>query len=211
MLSADTPSTRHRGYVTGDARRERILAEATREFAENGYRGASLGEIAKRAGLSQPGLLHHFRSKQDLLVAVLQRRDEIDLWVYSTAEGRLPEGLACLEALIRLAEHNTHNPGIVQLFVVLTGESVSPEHPAHGWARERYGRMRERLATELRNGIDAGELRADIDVGSCASKLIALLDGLQTQWLLDPDSIDMPAILREFVDDLKAHSEHVRR
>ncbi|SPL92724.1 Transcriptional regulator, TetR family [[Actinomadura] parvosata subsp. kistnae] len=67
-----------RGYATGAARRERILATALLEFAEHGYRGASLARIAERAGLSQAGLLHHFRNKELLLIAVLDYRDELD-------------------------------------------------------------------------------------------------------------------------------------
>jgi AcrR family transcriptional regulator len=77
-----TPTTRARRggtYAVGRARRTRILHIAMEEFAENGYRGASLARIAERAELSQPGLLHHFHTKEELLAATLDLRDEMDL------------------------------------------------------------------------------------------------------------------------------------
>ena len=56
-------------------KRAEILAEAVRVFAESGYRGGSLKEIADRVGLSQAGLLHHFSSKEELLAEVIAARD----------------------------------------------------------------------------------------------------------------------------------------
>jgi AcrR family transcriptional regulator len=52
---------------------ERILDAAEQLFAERGYEGASLREIARRAGIQQPGLYNHFDSKQQLYAAVLDR------------------------------------------------------------------------------------------------------------------------------------------
>ncbi len=53
--------------------RERALAVAQALFAERGYRGTSLRDIAKRIGVRAPSLLHHFPSKQQLYLAVLDQ------------------------------------------------------------------------------------------------------------------------------------------
>jgi TetR/AcrR family transcriptional regulator len=53
--------------------RDRVLQVAQQLFAERGYRGTSLRDIAKRIGIKAPSLLHHFPSKQQLYVAVLDR------------------------------------------------------------------------------------------------------------------------------------------
>ncbi len=53
--------------------RERALAVAQALFAERGYRGTSLRDIAKRIGVKAPSLLHHFPSKQQLYLAVLDQ------------------------------------------------------------------------------------------------------------------------------------------
>src|SRR5438876_6355406 len=72
-----------RPYATllakGEDRRQRILAVAQRLLARNGSRGTTLGQIAQEAGVSPAGLLHHFESKEQLLHAVLDARDEDDL------------------------------------------------------------------------------------------------------------------------------------
>ncbi|MCP2339799.1 TetR/AcrR family transcriptional regulator [Actinomadura rupiterrae] len=193
-----------RGYAAGDARRERILHIAMQEFAENGYRGTSLARVAERAGLSQPGLLHHFRSKEQLLVAVLDLRDRRDAERFLGPDGAPPTGAAMLDALADLVEHNSRAPELVRLFAVLTSEAVTADHPARAWARDRYAHLRARVAESFAAGVAAGEFRAGIDADSYAVRVIALMDGLQTQWLLAPDEIDMPALFRAQVADILA-------
>ena len=53
--------------------RDRVLRVAQALFAERGYRGTSLRDIAKKIGIKAPSLLHHFPSKQQLYLAVLDR------------------------------------------------------------------------------------------------------------------------------------------
>jgi AcrR family transcriptional regulator len=68
--------------MTAEARREVIEDAATAVFAERGYRGASIDEIARRSGVSAPVVYDHFASKQDLHRRLLERhRDElVALW-----------------------------------------------------------------------------------------------------------------------------------
>jgi AcrR family transcriptional regulator len=190
-----------RGYATGEARKERILATALLEFAENGYRGASLARIAERVELSQAGLLHHFKSKDRLLIAVLDYRDELDKRRFAQMEAG---GIAALRTMADVVDSNARVPGLVQLFSVISGEAVTADHPGHEWARRRYRRLRAEMAAALRRGAEAGEFRADLDAEAHADRLIAMMDGLQTQWLIDPDRVDMAAVFRGYVDDLIA-------
>jgi AcrR family transcriptional regulator len=53
--------------------RDRVLQVALSLFADRGYRGTSLRDIAKRIGIKAPSLLHHFPSKQQLYLAVLEQ------------------------------------------------------------------------------------------------------------------------------------------
>src|SRR5262245_21788657 len=62
-----------RKRLTPEARREVIEAAATEVFAERGYHGAAVGEIAKRSGISIPVLYDHFASKQQLHRHLLER------------------------------------------------------------------------------------------------------------------------------------------
>ncbi|MBW8711066.1 MAG: helix-turn-helix transcriptional regulator, partial [Mycobacterium sp.] len=65
-------------FAKGEDRRQRIMAVAERLLARNGWRSTSLAQIAKEAGVTPAGLLHHFESKEQLLNAVLDARDADD-------------------------------------------------------------------------------------------------------------------------------------
>lgn len=184
----------------GEARKELILDVALKSFAENGFHGSSLAEIADVCGLSQTGLLHHFPTKAALLAAVLEYRDRLDGERMEFGEEiRGPEALRRLAVLV---EHNTHVPGLVQLFTVVTGESVTDGHPAHEWAVERYRALARLVARALELGVADGTIRADTDTRAVARQVAAMMDGLQVQWLLDPETVDMAALFRSYIEDL---------
>src|SRR5688500_2675049 len=72
-----SPVTRPRGpYAKTAAKRAEILRVALEAYAASGHQGPSLRTIAEAVGLSEAGVLHHFASKDELLVAVLEARDE---------------------------------------------------------------------------------------------------------------------------------------
>src|ERR1700722_5940543 len=70
MMSPAIPATPR---STPRPRREEILDEATRLFAERGYEGTSMADLAERVGLRKASLFHHFASKEQLRRAVLER------------------------------------------------------------------------------------------------------------------------------------------
>ncbi|MCL2516274.1 MAG: TetR/AcrR family transcriptional regulator [Microbacteriaceae bacterium] len=193
MTVTDAPQpARAQGYARGRARRQQILDAAMALFGEVGYRSASLREIAARSGISHPGLLHHFSTKEELLLAVLQRRDDIDSAEFSI-DG--DDGVGTLRSVLELVARNTQRRGVVELYAALSAEATTADHPAHAYFVQRY---RTTLTTMTRAFEDAGRqgaLRAGIHPGHAASQLIALMDGLQVQWLLD-DTTDMPAVVR---------------
>ncbi|WP_216897888.1 TetR/AcrR family transcriptional regulator [Nocardia alni] len=189
------------GRPHGDARKERILDVALKTFADNGFRGASIAEIADRCGLSQPGLLHHFPTKAALLAAVLDHRDRLDA---DRLGGEELHGPAALERLVRLVEHNAQVPGLVRLFTVVTSEAVAADHPAHEWAVTRYRHLEKALAEALDAGIADGTVAPGVDSAAIARQVFATMDGLQLQWLLDPDAVDMPALFRCYVEEVIA-------
>ncbi|WNI20732.1 TetR/AcrR family transcriptional regulator [Streptomyces sp. ITFR-16] len=185
-----------RGYAKGRAKRVQILDQAMALFGEVGYRGASLRVIATRCGLSHPGLLHHFPTKESLLLAVLEHRDEVDgQWL----EAGRPTGLDRLRRLVELAELNARRRGIVELFCVLSAEATSGDHPAHSYFVERYRTSVLTTAVSYAEARDEGVLREGITPDEAAQQLIALMDGLQTQWLLSGCATDMAGVLRAHV------------
>jgi len=182
-------------------RRAEIVAAALEVFAERGYRGGSLATVAERVGLTQQGVLHYFPSKDALLTDVLRLRDALD---GQDASGRPPDadvpmGLAGVESLVA---RNAARPGLVQCFTVLAAESVTDQHPAHDFFAARYRTLRPQLAEMLRRELgDPGPSGLSADQASAL--LIAVMDGLQQQWLLEPGAVDMPALVTAFAAVLR--------
>jgi len=172
-----------------EERRAEIVRAALEVIAERGYRGASLAAVAERVGLTQQGLLHHFPTKDALLVAVLEERDKWDT---------VPNGSWRVDLLASLVEYNAMRPGIIQTFSALLGESVTEGHPAREYFTDRYTRVRASMTVALR--AEYGDrLPNGLSPERTAPLLVAVMDGLQYQWLLDPESVDMPGAFRDFL------------
>ena len=179
-----------------EERRAEIVRAALEVIAERGYRGASLAAVAERVGLTQQGLLHHFPTKDALLVAVLAQRDQWDA---------MPHNRWRTDLLCSLVEYNTMRPGIIQTFSALLGESVTEGHPARAYFTDRYRQVRAGITASLRTEY-GDRLPNGLTPERTAPLLVAVMDGLQYQWLLDPDSVDMPGAFRDF---LRLLGEHV--
>ncbi|WP_280296906.1 TetR/AcrR family transcriptional regulator [Nocardia abscessus] len=189
---------RRGAYSKGIAKREEILEAALDIVARVGYSRTTVRELAESVGLSQTGLLHYFGSKEQLFAAILARRDETDRATF-TAPAASPDLPA---ALIRLIRHNADVPGLVELYARFSAEATRPEHPAHDYIRDRYRTARDALTAAVADLRESGRLPADLDADRFAVIAMALLDGLQTQWLYDPavDMADHVAYLWELIE-----------
>ena len=176
----------------GREQRERILHAALGLFTAHGFRGASLDAVAAEVGISRQGVLHYFPSKTHLLLGVLDLRDELTM---ARAE-QLPADTSLAEGLIAVVAENQREPDLTRLYTVLAAEGVAPEHPGHERFQERYRGVRAALAHGIREDQQAGRLNAAIDPVDLATLLTAVMDGLQLQFLLDPESVDMVEPLR---------------
>ena len=185
-------------YAKGLARRDQIIAGAIELFGRIGYRNATILDIATHVGISRTGLLHHFPSKEALLKAVLAKRDIDDIERF----GRSEEPLGDLRNLVELVRHNASIPELVGLFAVLSAEAADPAHPAHDYFIRRYERARSGMREALVRAREAGLLASGVDVDHEARALVALLDGLQIQWLLAPDQVDMTRELTAELEQL---------
>jgi AcrR family transcriptional regulator len=97
-----------------------------------------------------------------------------------------------IDGLAALVAHNESDRQVVALFSMLLGEAVAVDHPAHGYFVRRYDEVRACFTQNLRAAQKEHALAPGIDPEALANVLIAVLDGLQFQWLLD-ESVDMRA------------------
>lgn len=172
-------------YRKGILKREEILTVALAFVAEHGYNQATVRELADAVGISKTGLMHHFESKEELFAEILRRRDTLDA-TQSTVLGDEP----LAEGLPALFSRAIDVPGLVQLFARFSAEATDPAHSAHAYFVERYARSRELVALAVRGEQDAGRIDDGVDADALAAALLAAMDGLQIQWLLDPQ-LDM--------------------
>ena len=180
-------------YAKTAARRQQILRAARESFVERGVDGSSLRDIAARAGMTHAGLLHHYGSRDELLVAVLEQRDAEEQERSSSpptvagANGPRSTGGATDSFLAQLLREHQAEPELMRLWAELTAAASRADHPAHDYFTHRYARTRALMASHLRRRAQEGALRDHADPDRVATLLAAVLDGLQTQWLLDQE------------------------
>jgi AcrR family transcriptional regulator len=167
-------------------RRAEILAHAITLFAEHGV-DTSLRAIGEAIGVSHAALRYYFASRDELLVEVYRTHE-------NSRDDDAEEGHASAVALMESsAETNATIPGLVELYATLTTDALQAhQHPlTRDFIQARFRTVRADLAERIRAGQRAGAIGADIDANAAAALVAAASDGLQLQWLLDPDSVDI--------------------
>jgi AcrR family transcriptional regulator len=189
--AAATLRTRGERKSTSE-RRQEIVRAAAKTFGTKGYQKGSLIDIAAQVGMTHAGVLHHFGSKEQLLIAVLEYRDEEDLEIL--AKQQMPQGMELFWHLTRTAIANTQREGIVQTYAAITGESVTENHPARNFFISRFSALRGYIEDALR--IVCGPDLPDEVCTYAATSVIGVMDGVQLQWLLDKEAVDLPEATR---------------
>jgi AcrR family transcriptional regulator len=168
-------------------RRQQILDSVIALLAQRGVDRASLRTVGDAIGVSHTALRHYFSSRDELLVEA-----------YRTHEARAagdgpPADSSAVSAIIEAAERNRSIPGLVELYATLTTDALQEQHGlTREFVRGRFRSLRAVLAERIAEGQRAGgDLAAGIDPMDAAALVIAASDGLQIQWLLDPDTVDV--------------------
>ncbi|MFB4300579.1 TetR/AcrR family transcriptional regulator [Actinomadura sp. NTSP31] len=186
-------------YAVGVDRRRKIVEAAAKRFAREGYHRTALTRIAEDVGITEGGLLHHFRSKKHLLLAVMEHRftSEAQWWARLPPDATGPE---VLHAMVAATERHLTEPGLIELFVLTSAEAADPTSAAHAVFAERYQGAVDELAQLLRRCVERGTLRADTDCTAIARECIAVSDGLQLQWVISGGALDLAEAVRVHAD-----------
>jgi len=183
-VTKETPAGRaaRRPYPKGVRRRQQILDSVIALLAQRGVDRASLRTVGEAIGVSHSALRHYFSSRDELLVEA-----------YRTHEARAagdgpPADSSAVSVIVDAAERNRSIPGLVELYATLTTDALQEQHAlTREFVRDRFRSLRATLA-EL---IAEGQPAPGIDPTDAAALVIAASDGLQIQWLLDPDGVDV--------------------
>lgn len=170
-------------------RQEQILNEAEKIIGERGYHGFGIQELAERCGLTKPGLLHHIGSKDDLLISLLQNRDAqheevvralLGKNLSSGPEERRDHFVAGMRTILL---RELSQPELMRLQAILRTETINHSHPAHAHFQAREIATRQGIAKAIEGFVG--------DPQSLARLILALISGLQEQWLRDDDGFDL--------------------
>jgi AcrR family transcriptional regulator len=166
-------------HVAPEVRRAQILAAAQACFGRTGYHKTTMDDIVREAGLSKGSLYWHFKSKDEIFLALL---DEAENAIFAAWDDLAGQG--ALETLRRESEVVLEAVFQDRAFIEMWTEFL--KHPL---ARERFARIyersRERLADTIEGGIAKGEI-APCDARHAAAAMTALVEGLLIQALADP-------------------------
>jgi TetR/AcrR family transcriptional regulator, cholesterol catabolism regulator len=168
------------------SRRQELTRAAARLFAEKGYQGTSLADLADELGIQKPSLYHHIASKEDLLWEVA--------WdgaaAFHAALEAVPEGAPAVER-IRLALRA--HLGVVAAQLDVATVFVREWRHLEGERRDRFvaerRRYEERIRDLFRDGVEGSELRTDLDVGTAALLFLSAANWAYT-WLRPDEGTD---------------------
>lgn len=184
-MNTDIPVT-GRSHRKGAARRAEILSKAIGLFAAHGVE-SSLRAIGEAIGVSHAALRYYFASRDELLVEVYRTHETSLHWK------PIAEEESAVELMELSAERNATIPGLIELYATLTTDALQPQrHPlTREFIRTRFEHVRADVGARIRAGQRAGVIAQDIDADDAAALVAAASDGLQLQWLLHPDDVDI--------------------
>src|SRR5205085_3382505 len=190
-----TPETRQsaRGRMTRvqsrAQTRERLLLAARSVFARAGFRGASVEEIASRAGFSTGALYSNFDGKEDLFLALMER--EIDEHAREIAEAVGERASVAERAAGGARQWMTmieREPELLLLFMEFWAYGVR-DAEIRPKVAARFAQVRELLTSLIADGVREFDLELDIPAEQLAVAIDALADGIARQKLADPDAV----------------------
>lgn len=191
---------RRRGRERMDVneRRKQIIDVATQLIAERGYWGTSLQDVADECDLTVAGLVHHVQSKTGLLMMILEQEDQDSINEVSSALGITAADLEeqnvpfpLLTMCNAIVDYNARNPEKVRLYCILNAEALDSEHPAYALLKAREEKTLRVFTSFARHETENPE--------AVARLLLSMMDGLQLQWLRDPQSMDFAREWRRLV------------
>jgi AcrR family transcriptional regulator len=173
---------------TGEIRRNQILDAATRVFVRQGFQHARMDDIVEESGLSKGTLYWYFKSKEDIINAILRRLFTGDL---EHLESLLQAEGTASERLIQLTNHRVAGlkrmsslvPIIFEFYAVAVHQQWVQQ-----FIKEYFQHFRTLLEELIQQGMDCGEF-SQVNARNAAISFASLYDGLTLHWMIDPQTV----------------------
>jgi AcrR family transcriptional regulator len=189
MAQKKQPAPR-RKRADGELSRERILDAATEIAAERGYEGTSIALVSKKCGLPASSIYWHFKDKDDLIAAVIERSfaSWLAAWQFPD-EGDAPDRMKGMA--VQIAKALLDSPDFIRLGLMLALE----RRPVEARARAMFLQARAQAYGQLIDVI--GELTPDLtdaQTHQLATYALAGADGLFIAKEIGGDAVDLVAL-----------------
>ena len=186
-MASKPPANKPKRRADGELSRNRILDAATEIAAERGYEGTSIGAVSTKCGLPASSIYWHFKDKDDLIAAVIERSFANWLQVW-----QLPDGVVAQDRLVEVAVGTakavSDSPDFLRLGLMLALE----RRPVEPRAREMFIQVREQAFEALSTSIrDLGLGLSPTQIQQLATYAIAGADGLFIAGEIGGDSVDL--------------------
>jgi AcrR family transcriptional regulator len=182
------PTRRKR--ADGELSRERILGAATEIAAERGYEGASIALVSAKCGLPASSIYWHFKNKDDLIAAVIERSFADWLRAWQVPVGGSPQdrlvGLA-----MQIAKALLDSPDFIRLGLMLSLERRPVEPRARAMFLQLRAQTFDQLVETMRGFTPD---LTDAQVHQLVTYAIAGADGLFIAKEIGGDAVDLPAL-----------------
>ena len=146
------------------ATRDKILNEALTLFAENGYDGTSVEEIAEKVGIKAPSLYNHFKGKEDILNALIDLTEARYEEFFGSDKhiGKLPESKEeFIQTAIQKVSFTMRDPMIRKMRKFLVREQFRNERFAEITTKHQLDGVRNMYASIIKGMMDKGLFKKD--------------------------------------------------
>ena len=186
------------------ARRAELTRIAARLFAEKGYQGTSLADLAEELGVQKPSLYHHIASKEDLLWEAARAGADA---FHAALEAVPVEAPAAERIRLALRAHLAVVAGQLDVATVFVREWRYLEGERHEQFVAERRRYEERIRELFRAGVEESQLRTDLDVPTAALLFLSAANWAYT-WLRPGSDTDALAdrLYAALLDGMRGYS-----
>lgn len=176
-----------------DAARK-VLIEATIDIIANeGYRRLTFSRIQEKAQVSRGLVNYHFGTKTALVEEAIQT---IRLRYHSARPNETRNGYEAVREMVQTyLERFTHDPRPAKVMLVLGTDSIGELGSITSAVRQTYQSFRDDLRSCIELGSVDGSIRPGIDATAHATVVEALIRGVVLQYLVDPEHVNLTAVI----------------